>query len=169
MKKSEIQNAIEINPEMVFTDSKFGSSHFTIEGFQDSARNGMITKRVVARRMWLDLEDHTTVKHSENTYTLTLNQVGCARYENDVEFRDGVVAAIEKRDAAIKLQGEINLRKHQLAERINASLKDIDIDARVTSVDGRYTSVPMQISMSVTQAEQFAEFLASAAEHMESK
>jgi rod shape-determining protein MreB len=52
----------------------------------------MITKRVVARRMWLDLEDHTTVKHSENTYTLTLNQVGSARYENDVEFKDGVIA-----------------------------------------------------------------------------
>ena len=165
MKKSDIQNAIESNPEMVFTDSKFGSSHFTIEGFQNSSRNGSSTVRVIARRMWLE-EDRTTVMHSEKTYTLTLNQVGCARYENDVEFRDGAVAAIEKREATIKLNGEINLRKYKLAEQINAALREIDINASVTSVDGRWTSAPMQISMSIGQAEQFAEFLASAAAQM---
>lgn len=165
MKKADIANTIKENPEMVFTDSKFGSSHFTIEGFQDSSRNGSPTVRVIARRMWLD-SDTNAVTHSEKTYTLTLTQVGSARYENDVEFKDGVIAAIEKRDAAIKLQGEVSLRKHQLAEQINAALKNVDIAARVASTDDRYTSAPMQISMTVEQAAKFAEFLASAAAQM---
>jgi hypothetical protein len=165
MKKSDITNTIKENPEMVFTDSKFGSSHFTIEGFEDSVRHGQITKRVIARRMWLD-SDTNAVVHSEKTYTLTLNQVGSARYENDVEFKDGVIAAIEKRDAAIKLQGEINLRKYQLAEQINAALKNVDIAARVVSMDAAYSSAPIQVSMSVEQAAKFAEFLTSAAAQM---
>jgi hypothetical protein len=115
--------------------------------------------------MWLD-SDTNAVVHSEKTYTLTLNQVGSARYENDVEFKDGVIAAIEKRDAAIKLQGEINLRKYQLAEQINAALKNVDIAARVVSMDAAYSSAPIQVSMSVEQATKFAEFLTSAAAQM---
>jgi len=166
MKKSDIANTIKENPEMVFTDNKYGSSHFTIDSIIDSKTTyPQQIARVVARRMWLD-NDTRTVKHSENTYTMTLNQVGRAMYENDVEFRDGVIAAIEKRDAAIKLQGEINLHKYQLAEQINAALKNVDISARVTSETRSHSSQPIMVTMSVEQATKFAEFLTSAAAQM---